>query len=254
MRLPAWAHPWDVALVTVLVALAEVELTLPWDDGFRGGSYGVAALVAATLVGALVLRRNRPGPALAVMWLAVLVPGVFSAVTVLFLGGFVPLLVMTTACARRDPGWMGRWAWAGGAVFQVSQIHQPSVWTVSDLSFDLGLVAAAWLVGRGLRLTDRRRAELSEAVAALEARRAWAASEARRLERGRIASEMHDVVGHAVSLMVLQVGAARAQLEAAGSAPPTAVDRLRAAESAGRESLDELRSVLGRLRSPGGPS
>ena len=69
--------------------------------------------------------------------------------------------------------------------------------------------------------------------------------EAVRDERTRIARELHDVVGHALSLMLVQVGAARTVLD---GDPATARDLLLSTERAGTEAMDELDRVLGLLR------
>ena len=65
-------------------------------------------------------------------------------------------------------------------------------------------------------------------------------------ERVRIARELHDIVAHGVSLMTIQIAAAR---RVAGKNPQAADEALHAAENAGRQSLSELRSLLAVLRS-----
>jgi signal transduction histidine kinase len=98
----------------------------------------------------------------------------------------------------------------------------------------------AYVAARSQLVTALRdRAERAEAAQELLARKAVLE------ERARIAREMHDVVGHRVSLMVLQAGAVEM---AAGD--PHKVGQLAAQmQNAGRQALTELRQLLGLLRS-----
>lgn len=107
------------------------------------------------------------------------------------------------------------------------------------------LWGAPWLVGRlSRRQTLQARADGARAAALLAEQEAQTLEAASR-ERDRIARELHDVVAHAVSLMVVQAGAERL---ARPDSPSH--EALQAIETSGRQALVELRSMLGVLREP----
>lgn len=98
------------------------------------------------------------------------------------------------------------------------------------------------------RARHRHRRVLAERGWLLERERQAAAAAAVDAERARIARDLHDIVSHHVSMMVVQTGAAREVLGAAGeSVPPEAAEALAAVEGAGRDALTELRHLLGLL-------
>ncbi|MFD0359525.1 sensor histidine kinase, partial [Streptomyces sp. NPDC127110] len=105
-------------------------------------------------------------------------------------------------------------------------------------------VAALWL---GVALARERRAHreaLGERRWLLERERESAARGAVDAERTRIAAELHDIVSHNVSLMIVQAGAAR---EVLATMPEEAAAAMGAVESAGRTTMTELRNLLGLL-------
>jgi signal transduction histidine kinase len=102
------------------------------------------------------------------------------------------------------------------------------------------LLAPVWLAGSGMRRREHR-AELStERAERLERER----EAALRAERTRIARELHDLVTHSVSVMVLQTGAAR-QIMSKDEQRSRAM--LESVEASGRSALEELRRLLGLL-------
>ena len=115
-----------------------------------------------------------------------------------------------------------------------------------DFLFVLLLLTGAWLVGLVVGRRSHEVADLeTERVILLEERQ-FAAQRGALDERRRIARELHDVVAHRVSMMVVQAHAADALLD---TSPQRAREAVRAIDEAGREALVELRSLLGLLRS-----
>ncbi len=110
------------------------------------------------------------------------------------------------------------------------------------------LFSIAWLAGFALRQRAAQAEAAEERADHAEREREAAARVAVAEERARIARELHDVVAHAVSVMVLQVGAVRHRL------PQTLQEdreALQGVEQAGRTALTEMRRLLGAMRSDG---
>jgi signal transduction histidine kinase len=112
---------------------------------------------------------------------------------------------------------------------------RPAAWLV---------FAVAWLVGRDLRRRRQQVAGLRERASQAEREREEKARTAVADERGRIARELHDVVAHSVSVMVVQAQAGPRLL----AEPEQARGVFRSIEASGREALVELRRLLGVLR------
>ena len=212
------------ALLTV-AGLAEAALGLTTD---AAPWFVVATVPAVTLP--VAVRRTRPVGALLVV-LAVLLlqasPGSDIG------GGFaepVALLALVYATAsRRDL----RTATAMLAVTLAAMSGVVALGAgahVGNFVFVATIVLAAWLGGRGVRLAEERRGLLAERQAVQE--------------RSRIARELHDVVSHNVSAIVVQAGAERRGLAPDEPAARTLAD----IEEHGRQTLTELRRLLGLLR------
>jgi len=105
--------------------------------------------------------------------------------------------------------------------------------------------AVAWGAGRAVHRQRSLADALAERAAQLEAEREEKARLAVALERARIARELHDVVTHNVSVMVVQAGV---EARALGDEQPATSDVLRTIERVGRDTLVELRRLLGVLR------
>ena len=117
---------------------------------------------------------------------------------------------------------------------------------VADVVANYVVFAAAWILGDNVRVRRAYVAELEDRTERLERLRAEQAARAVATERGRIARELHDVIAHHVSVMVVQAGGARRIID---QEPGRAREALASIESTGRQALAEMRRLLGVLRS-----
>ncbi|NGO14495.1 two-component sensor histidine kinase [Streptomyces sp. HC44] len=108
------------------------------------------------------------------------------------------------------------------------------------------LLAAGVLAGT-VRFWQRRLAAGRDRFAELQRAQEESMRRAVEEERARIAAELHDVVTHNVSVMVIQAGAARKVMDAA---PERSKEALLAVEAGGRAAMAELRHVMGLLAAP----
>jgi len=134
-----------------------------------------------------------------------------------------------------------------GAASLIADDHQGMA--AGDTLAPLAWLTGSWVVGVIIRGRRLRTAELEQLTAELARQRDLQAQAAVAVERGRIARELHDVVAHNVSMMVVQAGAAERVLEGEQADVRAA---LGAIAGTGRETIDEMRLLLGVLRSDDG--
>jgi signal transduction histidine kinase len=166
---------------------------------------------------------------------------------------------------QAGPGWLGvligaysLGAHRSGVVLQrVAVVFGVSVLLFSLLGVVLGeapwgvllstalVIPAAIALGDSMRRRRERMEHLAERAERAERERELMTHQQVQLERTRIARELHDVVAHSVSAMVIQAGAARRQLTAH---PDQAERALLNIEETGRQAMAEMRRVLGVLR------
>jgi signal transduction histidine kinase len=127
-------------------------------------------------------------------------------------------------------------------------VHNDPRHSAGEFVFTPVLFALAWLAGFALRERAVQAEAAEERAIHAETERDAAARIAAAEERTRIARELHDIVAHAVSVMVLQVGAVRHTLPASLSED---ADALRGVERTGRTALAEMRRLLGAMRREG---
>jgi len=231
----------DAAVAAALTLAGQAEA---WTAALDGGSRAITVASALVATTAVAFARSRPlAAALAVVvallakealggapeLVLMLVPGVLTAFAV---GARLP--------ARRSAGGLAALLVVSSLATLVGDQSVPT-----ELLFTTLVVGSPWAAGRLVRDRSERAAMLEE----LAERRAREASTKVRLaaaeERARIARELHDLVGHSVSVMVLQAGAAEAVVR---DRPAQAAAALQSIQETGRTAIDELRRVLGLLR------
>jgi signal transduction histidine kinase len=240
--LRAWARSplADVVLAAGLAAYAMVEIWRPDTLGVEAGG-DKAVLVTTMLAATLPLALRRRAPLLVLVVVAAALSA--QALLTMFLEGLAAIAALLVAVysvavhaglPRAVAGLIA--ALVCGAVIAES---------ASDAAFNAFLVAGTWLGGRALRTARVRTRELEALAAQLDQEREERARLAVAEERARIARELHDVVAHGVSTMVVQAEAGETLLE---RGPERARESLRAIQATGREALVEMRRLLGLLR------
>ncbi|MEV8018950.1 sensor histidine kinase [Streptomyces sp. NPDC086554] len=163
---------------------------------------------------------------------------------------FAMLVIIYTASAD-GPKWASRFALMGGlCAAPLSSIRWPeesisSFGNILFTVFQMVPFALAWVLGDSIRTRRAYLAQLEERADRLEKERAAQSKVAVAAERARIARELHDVVAHNVSVMVVQADGAAYVLD---SAPEQAKQALETISGTGRQALAEMRRLLGVLR------
>jgi signal transduction histidine kinase len=251
---PAWARLLalrpplaDVLLAAGVLVIAQIQTWM--DTSFQPKL--PLALLAVLITVPLAWRRRAPFAALLVTGVAawVLSAGpvgdaaytfIAVVVAVFSVGAYAEPRRSVLGCAL-----VIATLWVGG--LQDNARH-PGVRGPSDVVFVTVVFGGAWLLGRALRGRGQHAEQLAQRAAQLEADQQAQARAAVAAERARIARELHDVIAHSVSVMVIQAGAAEQLLE---QAPERACGPLEAVQDTGRQTIVELRRLLGILREDG---
>jgi signal transduction histidine kinase len=250
------AHPFGadaifaglIGVICVAVWTAATTTALQTQAGrYRSiDALGVVLIIAQ--VAPLAWRRRAPQLTLVVVLAATVI---FYAANYLPVTGGTPALIATYSVAAHAERRLAVRA-LGGVILAViaclafSALHHP--WSPAALVINGVFVAMAWILGDNLRTRRAYTAALEERATNLERDQQDNARRAVNQERARIARELHDVVAHSVSVMVVQAGAARRVLHRDAD---RATEALASIESTGRQALDELRRLLSMLREYG---
>jgi signal transduction histidine kinase len=209
------------------------------------GPAWLTALLASSSGLAAFIRRSRPLAAIVVWALGIVVLGAWLTPPEKIGGLFFGLLLFPYVVGSQVPA---RRALVAPVVLAIAvaavALSSPGPLIAGDLIFPTIFGVLFWLAGRVVRSRTELTAELHEAALVAHEHREAAAARAVAEERRRIAREMHDVVAHSVSTMVIQAGGARRIL---GRDPARAIEAAALIEQTGRDALKEMRHLLGVL-------
>jgi signal transduction histidine kinase len=241
---------WFEVLIAILAIEAMLQLVVGRDSpGAPRTTLWFALPAVAVIVLPLFARRRSPFAGPAAYWLLATAltfvdGGLIPFMQSLFVVGMASAFLLGNLRHARGAG-VGLAVVLGGAVTVVYNIPGHAAAELIFVPFEFGI---SWLAGYALR----ERAEQAEAAEVratqAEREREGAARIAVAEERARIARELHDIVAHAVSVMVLQVGAVRHKL------PDVLAEErgaLMGVERAGRTALAEMRRLLSAMRRDG---
>jgi signal transduction histidine kinase len=246
----ARAHPTlaDTLLALLLTGVSLVPLWL----GTEGNEHNLPspwAIVLVLLINLpLALRRRHPLGIVAVVGGASAIYGIApypDLVMPIAPGALVGFYTTISLCSRRTATLVGL---AVGLTGLVTMLLPATNADPVDFTFAALLFGMAWALGASSRTRRAYTAQLEERAARLERERELEARRAVDEERARIARELHDVIAHHVSMMVVQ---AEAGPVVVASDPGMAARAFDSIGTIGREAMAEMRRLLGVLRENG---
>ncbi|MDT0381802.1 sensor histidine kinase [Streptomyces sp. DSM 42041] len=254
-RHPTWVDSlW--ALVLLLPSAVWIVASIaapPQATGMADSTAQQIAAVPIALALSLVVALRRRAPEK--MLLLAIGTGIAQLITGVETnpGDFAFLVIIFTV-ASRHVRWASRLALVGGLLAPLIATlrwppEQSAPQTVLGWLFLTVPFALAWVMGDSLRTRRAYYEQLEERAARLEKEREAQAKVAVAAERARIARELHDVVAHNVSVMVVQADGAAYVLD---SAPEQSRQALQTISGTGRQALAEMRRLLGVLRTGDG--
>ncbi|MFJ6720206.1 sensor histidine kinase [Streptomyces sp. NPDC091259] len=235
---PRWR---DVGLTVLVQSAVSMPFVVPRAQDLPPADW---PSYAVTTLGVLPLVWRRRAP-VTVLVAVLLVGGVYKLTLdgpgqPLPYAGLIAFYTVALSCTARVR--------LGVGLFTVAAVGVSVGWntgTARELLFTLFVSVAAYALGR-LQYTRQAYTRAVEARAAeLERANRIEAEQAAARERARIAREMHDILSHAVSIMIVQ---AEAGPVAVRRAPERAEAAFDAIAGTGREAMAQLRSMLGVLR------
>jgi len=241
-------HGFD-ALIIVGAIYGALDVALRTDPQQVASSLWFAVPAAAICVLPLLFRRRFPFAAPAAVWIlgpaCSFIDGRLTANTfTIYMAGLAAAFLLGNLRDGVAAAIGLAITVVGSAIVVYNEVDRNN----GDFIFIPAVFAIAWLAGFALRAREAQAADAEQRAVHAERERESAARVAVAEERARITRELHDIVAHSLSVMVLQVGAVRHKLPAT---MPEDREALIAVEQTGRSALAEMRRLLGGLHDDG---
>jgi signal transduction histidine kinase len=244
----SWQRGVDALICVAVISTGLVEVLLPLESRQGGGDTTLTAITVVVIGTALWWRRSHPLPTVAAVLAGLWLPDLLGSSYVLFYGQFVPMMVATFSVARYG---RGRQPYVGGALVAATLLYADffieELQGAGEIFFHWGVMVVCWSFGSWQRLMARRAEESLRRAVEVEVAAAERTVSAVLDERTRIARELHDIVAHSMSVMVVQAGAAE---QVVTDDPGQAREALRQIRRTGTAALAEMRRLVGVLRDP----
>ena len=238
-RHPVWfAADALVTVMFVWITVESLRSTAYVDEYGPIEGFGWVLAVSPTVL--LLFRRLAPATSLAAATVLYLLASGWQGDSNAPLA--IPFFAYSVGLTRPVPvsGWMVGLA---AAAMSITVFYGPGEPVVLAIPVTIMLFGIGWLVAVSIRHNQARASELAGQAETARIEAAGLAEQAVRGERARIARELHDAVGHAVNVIVLQAGAARMS-----TGDERMINSLREIEEVGRSALTDLDHMLGLLR------
>jgi signal transduction histidine kinase len=242
----------DWVLAFALAVLFQIEVWTidpshpPGDVGaevFSSTERAVAAAAGLVLTLSLAWRRRAPLAVLAVA----LATSVLASFTEVLDAATTPAVALVVAVYSVGAHTSRLQVAVGGlGAVALIAVNVAEQFSLGDLVLIAMILGGAWVAGRAMRYRREREHVLERFTVDLEREREEKARAAVAEERVRIARELHDIVAHAISVIVLQARGGRRSLT---TDPDETRETLDMIEATGSEALAEMRRLLGMLRS-----
>jgi signal transduction histidine kinase len=225
----------DAAIALVIGCIGAVELLTA--EGQEHSMWAGFAAVLVVSCMAIVIRRRDPLAAAILVGAAWFVPGVVIGPSWADAAPASPALaivLLAYTLGAREPR-------VRGLIGLAALVLAMSAGDFADPVPAFMFTVPAWIAGEAVQARSRLAAQLAERAQELDEERETFAREAVRYERTRIARELHDIVAHSLSMMVVQAGAGQRQL---ASNPAEAARSLEHVGGAARQAELELGRLL----------